>query len=224
MPYQNHQSVKDAIESLGVPHPEIHLILINGQPAGFDQGLEPNLRISVYPFFYQIDTSPLELANPVPYDALKFILDVHLGKLARYLRFAGFDAVLLPFLEDHEIVSEASRQNRIILTRDLGLLKIRKAKYGYWLRSQNPEKQFLEVMHHFRIRKSDFYPWKRCSLCNNLIQPIEKSLIESTLKPGTKARFSDFFQCEDCGKIYWRGSHFEKLDHWLTTIMNDLDQ
>jgi len=220
--YQDHQSVKDVIESLGVPHPEIQLILVNGQPAGFDHKLKPGIKISAYPFFHTIDVDSLNLANPKPYIYLKFILDVHLGKLARYLRFAGFDAILLPFLEDHEIVTEANRQDRIILTRDLGLLKIKSVTFGYWLRSQNPEKQFLEVVRHFNIRKSDFSPWKRCSLCNSIIHPIEKQDIESTLRPGTREHFHEFYQCENCGKVYWKGSHFERLDSWLHKIMNRL--
>jgi len=219
---QVHQTVKDAIEALGVPHPEIQLILINGQPAGFDAGLSPGNHVSVYPFYQRIDISSLELANDRPYEQLKFILDVHLGKLAKFLRFAGFDAILLPFLEDHEIVSEAIRQDRIILTRDIGLLKIRDVRYGYWLRSQHPEKQFLEVIHQFQIKRSDFAPWERCSICNNVIKPIGKYAVEGLLKPGTRKHFQEFYQCQNCGKVYWKGSHFERLNTWLQKIMDSI--
>lgn len=213
--FKGNPNIKDTIESVGVPHPEIQLILFNGEPVTFNKPMEQDARISVYPFFHNIDVSYVQLVNPKPYDELKFMLDVHLGKLAKYLRFAGFDCLLIPFLDDHGIVSEGTRDNRIILSRDIGLLKHKRVKYGYWLRSQMPEEQFKEVVQHFRIKEQDLNPCQRCTTCNGKIKSIEKYDIIEDLKPGTKKYFDEFFQCQNCGRIYWKGSHYKRMRQWL---------
>lgn len=220
--FQPEQTLKDAIEAMGVPHPEVHLILLNGEPASFSTHLQAQSRIAVYPFFFDLELPERMPVNARTHLKLRFMLDVHLGKLAKYLRFAGFDTLIFPNLTDREIVDIGARENRIILTRDIGLLKHKKVKYGYWLRSQNPEKQFYEVASHFRIKRKDLHPWKRCSICNSIIKPVEKPAIESGLQPGTKNHFNEFYQCSGCGRVYWKGSHYERLNKWMMETINNL--
>ena len=220
--FKNHQTLKDAIEAMGVPHPEVHMILVNGEPGSFTNPLINHSRISVFPFFHLLSGSADHPVNAHTHKTLHFILDVHLGKLSRYLRFAGFDTLLFPGMDDPEIVEESLKDQRIILTRDIGLLKHKKVKYGYWLRSQDPLEQFREVVHHFRISKEEITPWKRCSICNGTIVPVSKTSIEKELNPGTRRYFNQFYQCKNCGKIYWKGSHFDKLESWMKRTLESI--
>ena len=218
------QTLKDAIEAMGVPHPEVQMILQDDQPVSFRKALKSSVRIAVYPFFYKFDIPPNFLVNRETHQKLKFILDVHLGKLAKYLRFAGLDTLLFPSLNDNEIVQIGSRENRIILTRDIGVLKHRMVTFGYWLRSQDPKEQFWELIHHFRIGPEDFDPWTRCSICNGPIKKVPKQKIGAYLKPGTRQYFTEFFQCTGCGRVYWKGSHYQKLNAWIEKTIHDLSE
>ena len=218
--YKGKPSIKDAIEAIGIPHPEVQIILKDHEPSDFSSSLVNNSLISVFPFFSSLDIQSLQLANSHPYKHLRFILDVHLGKLAKFLRFAGLDSLIYPGLEDSEIADIGAREERILLTRDIGLLKHRKVQFGYWIRSQDPMEQFKEVALHFRISESDLKPLKRCSICNGKIMFVEKKQISEKLKPQTNKYYSEFFQCENCGHIYWKGSHYEKIQRWLNTTMS----
>ena len=218
--FKSNPNMKDAIEAIGIPHPEVQLILVEQNPVSLNSRLKNNCRVSVFPFFEKINIQPVELANTAPYKYLRFILDVHLGKLAKFLRFAGFDSLIFPNMNDNDIADLGAREERIVLTRDLGLLKHKKIQYGYWLRSQIPEEQFKEVAIHFQIKKSDLYPWQRCSICNGKIKAVEKRLIYKKLEFMTNKHYKDFFQCENCGHVYWKGSHFDKMQNRLNEAMN----
>lgn len=218
--FKGKPNIKDAIEAIGVPHPEVQIILQDQEPCDFNETVINNSYISVFPFFSSIDIQSMHLANSIPYKHLRFILDVHLGKLARFLRFAGFDSLIYPSLNDGEIADIGAREERILLTRDIGLLKHKKVQFGYWLRSQNPIEQFKEVALHFQISESDLDPWQRCSICNGKIIYVEKKQISEKLKPQTNKYYSEFFQCENCGHVYWKGGHYEKIKLWLSKTMD----
>lgn len=218
--FKGKPNIKDAIEAIGIPHPEVQLILQEQTPIAFDSSLKPNSQISVFPFFYNLDVQSIKLINIKPYKSLHFILDVHLGKLAKFLRFAGFDSLIFPNMDDNEIADIGARDERIVLTRDIGLLKHKKIKYGYWLRSQIPEEQFKEVSLQFKIEKSALNPWLRCSICNGKIISVEKKLISKNLELRTRKYYKEFYQCKNCGQIYWQGSHFKKMQDWLTEAMD----
>ncbi len=129
------RSVKDAIESAGVPHPEVDLILVDGESVGFDRVLRGGERVAVYPVFERLDIGPLVHLRPAPLRDPRFVLDSHLGKLARHLRLAGFDALWDKDYADEEIVRISLAEKRIILTRDIGLLKRGAVERGYFVRS-----------------------------------------------------------------------------------------
>lgn len=139
--YNGKPSIKDIIESMGVPHTEIDLILVNGKSVGFNYYPENRDDISVYPVFENIDIQELNHLRPKSLRETRFVLDVHLGKLARYLRLTGFDTLYNNSFEDREIVEISKDQKRIILTCDVGILKYNDVTHGLWIRERRPKEQ-----------------------------------------------------------------------------------
>lgn len=200
-------TVKDVIEAIGVPHVEIGKIRINGTLVSFSYRLQPNDVIEVLPF-ETAATSPSPLA---------FLLDVHLGKLARLLRLLGFNTHYQTDYDDARIVALSLEQNSVVLTRDVGLLKHKVLRYGYWLRSQNPEEQVKEVVSRFALWDS-IRPFSRCMACNGFIVKVEKETIQDTIPPGTRAYFQEFYRCGQCHKIYWKGTHYHKMLNFIERL------
>lgn len=203
-------AVKDAIEALGVPHPEVDVILANGSSVGFDYLLQVSDRVSVYPVFESLDISPLIRLRERPLRKTAFILDVHLGKLARLFRMLGFDTLYRNDYDDPEIIRVALKKRRIILTRDRGLLKNSLVTHGYWIRAQEPMEQAREVLERFDLF-SQIRPFKRCLACNGEIKKVPKEKVLDRLPPKTKTSYDDFRICSGCGKIYWQGSHYRAM-------------
>ncbi len=208
--YFNKASVKDIIESLGVPHTEIDLILVNGVSVDFNYIVKENDRISVYPVFESMDISGLQHLRAKPLRNPKFVLDVHLGKLARLMRLAGFDSIYKNDYDDDEIVKISTNQHRTILTRDTGLLKRKEITHGYFIRNIKAEKQLEEVINRFDLKKS-IKPFSRCLVCNTELQPVSKDKIIDRIPPKVKKHHSEFSICENCNKIYWKGTHYERM-------------
>lgn len=204
------RTIKDIIESLGVPHTEVDLILANQKPVQFGYHPEKDDFISVYPVFEAIDISNINLLRPKPLRETKFVLDVHLGTLAKYLRLFGFDTVYRNDLQDEEIINLSLTGQRIILTRDLFILKNGKVTHGYFVRETNPKKQLTEIVRRFDLQ-DQFNPFTRCLECNGIILKVPKPEIENELRENTRKAFQEFCQCEVCKKIYWKGSHYEKM-------------
>jgi uncharacterized protein len=218
--FNGNPSIKDAIEAQNVPHTEVDLILVNGNPVDFGYKLLGGDRVSVYPVFESFDIGRLKGTKVKPLRETKFILDVHLGKLAKLLRMTGFDTLYHNNLEDKEIIELALAQNRIILTRDRGILKNSFVRKGYYIRSQKPEEQLKEVMSRFQLQSSTKF-LSRCITCNGEIGKVKKKDIEQKLKPGTSKYFDRFFQCTGCGRIYWEGSHYDRmLDYYKNLKLN----
>jgi len=208
--FNGHPAVKDSIEALGVPHSEVELIVVNSQSVGFSYQLQNNDRVAVYPVFESLDITPLVRLRESPLRDPCFILDVHLGKLARLLRMLGFDALYRNDYDDQEIIAIAVREKRIILTRDLGLLKNGAVTHGYRVRSTNPEEQIREIVNRLQLHTA-IRLFSRCMNCNGLVQPVEKKVIEDRLPPRTARFYQQFFQCSQCNNIYWQGSHYFKM-------------
>lgn len=153
-------------------------------------------------------------------DPIKFILDVHLGKLARWLRMLGFDALYRNDYDDPEIVAIARREARTILTRDLGIMKRRAVIHGYHVQSTTPQEQLQEVMARYALR-DQIRPFHRCIVCNGLLQEVKKAAVIDQLEPKTIEYYHEFFQCEACCKVYWRGSHFERMATFIDALLSD---
>lgn len=207
-------SIKDLIESFGVPHTEIDVILVNGRSVDFNYIVQNQDYISVYPVFESFDVSELIRLRPKPLRNPCFILDVHLGKLAKYLRLLGFDVVYENNLTDEIIIERSEKEHRIVLTRDIGILKNKKITHGHWMHNTNPEKQVMEILNQFHLF-SLCHPFTRCLACNGLLKEIEKSKILNQIPLLTKHYYEFFKQCQSCQKIYWEGSHYNKLKNWI---------
>lgn len=214
-------SVKDAIEALGVPHTEVALIHINGQLRGFESLLQDGDEIDVYPAFTHL--VPDQLSNPfanIPPDPIRFIADIHLGKVAARLRMLGFDTAYGE--ESDEVLAARSRtEDRIILTRDIGLLKRGQVQYGYYVRATKPEAQILEILQRFRLLDS-IQPFRRCSRCNGLIQPVSKPVVQALVPPAIYQDQDAFHQCQSCSQVYWKGSHYDRLVEWVFKLEDRL--
>lgn len=215
-------SVKDAIEAIGIPHVEIDLILINGISVDFSCKLNHEDQISVYPVFEALDITPLVRLRDRPLRETRFILDVHLGKLAKYLRLCGFDTFYRKNLNDFEIIELSILEKRIILTRDVGLLKNKKVTHGYWIRSQYLTEQLREVFKRFDLSRQ-ILPFTRCMECNGLLTPVSKNDIIDRLHPATIKFYNYFLMCRDCNRIYWEGSHFESMNKFIDRLIKDVN-
>ncbi|MGZ3742350.1 MAG: Mut7-C RNAse domain-containing protein [Pseudobdellovibrionaceae bacterium] len=220
--FQN-STVKDTIESLGVPHPEVDLLLINGESMSFDTLLKDGDHVSVYPMFMNLDISSVSRLRPQPLikmteRPLKFVVDVNLGKLAHFLRMLGFDVTFHRKLEsDAELAFISRHENRVLLTRDVGLLKRKNVDFGYYVRSHLPKEQTLEVLRRFNLINF-IRLCSRCLECNVPIQSIDKDQVLSQLPPLVAKFYSKFYVCPHCHKIYWEGTHFkhmrESVEQW----------
>lgn len=216
--FTEHPAVKDSIEALGVPHTEVDLILVNGQSVDFAYRLQAGDRVAVYPVFESFDISPIIRLRPQPLRHTAFILDVHLGTLARLLRLLGFDALYRNDYADPEIIRLALADHRIILTRDRRLLQAKIVTHGYWLRSMVPEEQAREVLKRFDLA-GQVRLALRCPHCNGALRSVPKEDILARLEPLTRRHYEEFQLCSACGQIYWQGSHFQRLSGKLERIL-----
>lgn len=155
-------------------------------------------------------------------DRIKFTLDVHLGKLAKLLRLCGFDSYFDRDYDDQEIIRFSESANRIILTRDKQLLKSRDVTAGYCVRSQDPDEQLREVLQHFDL-KDKVNPFSRCMECNSLLENVLKEKITEYLLPGTKVYYQNFKKCPGCARIYWEGSHYERMRKYITSVIKTVN-
>lgn len=208
--FEGSPSVKDLIEALGVPHPEVDLILVNGESVGFAHQVRDGDRISVYPVFESLDITPLARVRSRPLRETRFVLDVHLGRLAAHLRLLGFDTLYRNDFPDSELAEISSSQGRILLTRDRGLLKRSQVTHGYCLRESDPRCQVVEVLRRFDLFRA-IAPFQRCLRCNGLLQPVDKEAICDRLPPRTQRYQDEFYVCPACDRVYWKGSHYERL-------------
>jgi hypothetical protein len=207
--FDRRTSVKDMIESFGVPHTEVEIILVNGRSVDFSHIVQDAERISVYPMFEGLDVSPLLRLRPAPLRIPRFVLDTNLGRLARYLRLLGFDCLYRNDYDDRTIAGIADRERRTVLTRDRALLQHRIITRGYFVRAVRPREQVGEVLARFDLYRL-IKPFSRCTRCNGELRTVDKAAIIERLEPKTRKYFHVFRICGDCGQIYWQGSHHDR--------------
>jgi len=215
--YIDRASVKDVIESLGIPHTEVDLILANKKSVGFNYLINDGDDISVYPVFESLDITNVQYLRPKPLREPKFIADVHLGKLTRYLRMVGFDVLYKIDFDDDEIVSLSLTEKRTILTRDRGILKRSEVSHGYWIRSTKVKEQVIGVVNRFDLQKQ-INEFTRCIECNTMLESISKNEIINELPPKVSASQRSFSLCPSCKKIYWKGTHHQKMLSFIQSV------
>jgi uncharacterized protein len=214
-------SLKDAIEAFGVPHTEVGLILANGETAAFSRLLRDGDSISVYPVFRSLDLTPLALLHLRPEGEMQFVLDTHLGKLAAHLRMLGFDTFYRNDCPDEELAHISATEQRILLSRDRGLLRRSIVTRGYLVRAAEPREQLIEVCRRFNLY-GFIAPFRRCLDCNSLLQVVPKDLIRDRLPPETRKHYDEFHICPGCNRIYWKGSHYQRMVGLIESIIDSM--
>ena len=210
-------SVKDLIESVGVPHTEVDLILVNGESVDFSYRLKGNDRVSVYPVFESMDIRSLLRVRPEPLRETKFVVDIHLGRLAAYLRMLGFDTYYQNNSADEELARISSQEGRILLTRDRGLLKRSLVTHGYCIRETHPRRQLSEILRRFDLFSSA-RPFRRCMKCNASLAPASRQLVGDQVPPASRDKHEDFQLCPQCNRVYWKGSHYQRMLQFIDRI------
>ncbi len=207
VPIGEPRSVKDLLESVGVPHPEIDVVVVNGDVVGFDRTVRGGDRVAAYPPWHAVDVgSPVRRPRPAP----RFVLDVHLGTLARRLGVLGLDVDYATDRDDAALARIADEHGRILLTRDRQLLMRREIVHGYCPRSDDPDEQVLEVVRRF-VTADDLAPFTRCPRCNHELVEVPKQQVLDRIGPHTRATQDDFRTCPGCDRVFWPGSHVEAL-------------
>jgi uncharacterized protein with PIN domain len=214
---QEKTSVKDAIEACGVPHPEVDLIVAKAASISFSHHLISDEEIDVYPVPAPPELFPGERLQQR--GVTRFVADGHLGKLARDLRLLGIDVLYDNRAADAQLLITATTDDRALLTRDRRLLMHRILRHGYCPRSHDPDEQIIEVIRRFDLAGL-CAPFTRCLDCNASLERVEKAAVFERLEPLTKIYYQDFRRCSGCGKIYWPGSHFGKLQARIERIRN----
>jgi len=210
-------AIKDAIEALGIPHTEVDLIFVAGESVGFDHRLQDGNPVAVYPLGLGPSQPFLRHLTPAAPAPPAFILDVHLGKLARRLRLLGFDCRYRNDYPDPEIIRLALAEQRVILTRDRGILKQGVVRLGLLLDSPRPDQQVRQVLERFHLR-NEIRPFRRCPLCNGLLEPVDRDQVLHRLLPNTARSARRFRRCRECDKLYWQGAHHARLLAWVTAL------
>jgi hypothetical protein len=213
-------TVKDRIESLNVPHPEVELLVVNGESVGFDYQVQDGDTVNAYPSFDAVDVpDKVRLIPPYP-GKPRFILDTHLGKLAAYLRMMGFDTLYENDYADDVLAQVSHDEDRILLTRDIGVLKRGLVTYGYFVRNTNPQRRLQEISQRYNLA-DHAQPFTYCMRCNGRLIGVDKMRIREKVSDDTFQAFDEFHQCQACGQIYWKGSHYEKMERLVAQVMDD---
>jgi uncharacterized protein with PIN domain len=213
-------AVKDVVESLGAPHTEVGRIVVRGAEGGdgrdvdFSHIVAPGQEVEVWPVVPPLDVTRPSLLRPDPLPAVRFLVDATCGRLARLLRLVGQDAAYDRAWDDAAVAEMAADEGRIVLTMDRALLKRSKVAFGKLVRAHDPQEQLGEALRHFGVR-GPFPAFSRCLECNAPLTPVEKAAILHRLQPLTRKYFETFHRCPACDRIYWPGSHHDRMQEWL---------
>jgi uncharacterized protein len=203
-------SLKDTIEALGVPHPEVDVILVGGRPASFEAALVDGNEVEVIPSGIRPDVDPAFRLSPEPQVVARFVLDGHLGGLAAILRMLGFDTWWDKEADDENLATRSAAEDRTLLTRDRGLLKRGIVRRGRFVRALHPMEQGREIVERFDLREQA-RPFTRCLRCNALLEPAHKAQIAHAVPRGVHERHAEFSACPGCGRVYWAGTHHTRM-------------
>lgn len=213
-PFDDKPSIKNVIEALGLPHVEVATILANDQVVNLDYTLNHQDQLQVFGYPQAAPFYPL-YSGTKP----RFVLDVHLGGLARYLRLCNFDCWYSTTDQGDERLAEISaEENRVFLTRDLGALKRSIVRYGHWIRHTEVLAQWQEIINTYQLQQS-IELGKRCVKCNAAIEPVQKALIAAQVPAKVLALHEQFTQCTQCRQVYWQGSHYERVQAALDSML-----
>ena len=198
-------SLGHLVQSLGVPLIEVGRLLVNGEPAlpGYRPASGDVVKVD-------------PVRRPQRPEPTRFVLDVHLGTLARRLRLAGMNTAYANDADDDALIEQANASQRVLLTQDRGLLCRRKLWLGAYVRGACPDDQFRDVLDRFA---PPLAPWTRCPACNGHLSPAAKGSVDSLLQPGSRRTYQAFSRCQSCGQVYWRGAHSKRLEQIIDSAV-----
>ena len=214
-------TVKDVIESLRVPPAQVDLILVNGASVGFTCPLEGGERISVYPVFESLDIRPCRNLGPNPLRHLRFVTDIHLGRLTRYLRLFGFDTLYYNDFNARGLIEVSVREARVLLTRNSRLLKHKVITRGILIRDVDPRSQLKSILQRLDLH-AEARPFSRCLCCNGHVRPISKQEVAHRHPSSIRAGYPAFFSCSSCNRVYWKGTHFKRMSRFVQEMLEGL--
>lgn len=209
-PLLRRASIKDIIESMGVPHTEVGRILIDREPVGFDFIPSDNHKCRIEPIQSPYDVLNPSRLRPRPLMDHRFIADVNVGKLALLLRIVGLDTAFDSHFTDDDVADAAVSESRIVLSKDTALLKRKQIVFGRYVRAVYPDDQLREVIDFFGLQRR-LSAFSRCVRCNSPLVGVEKNDVIHRLEPKTRKYFFRFKMCRTCDRIYWKGSHHQHM-------------
>ncbi|WP_405535435.1 Mut7-C ubiquitin/RNAse domain-containing protein [Streptomyces sp. NBC_00075] len=203
-------SLGHVVESLGVPLTEAGRLLVDGR----------EMPVSHVPVAGEtVEVAAVVRPQRVPGAPLRFLLDVHLGTLARRLRLLGVDAAYeSEDIGDPALAAQSAAERRVLLSRDRGLLRRRELWAGAYVYSDRPDDQLRDVLDRFAPA---LVPWTRCTACNGRLERADKETVGERLEHGTRRTYDVFAQCVDCERLYWRGAHHARLEAIVAGAMRE---
>lgn len=216
--FKGKRSIEDIAEALGVPHTKIDLILVNGKSVDFKYILQNKDRVSVYPVFESLNITDVTLLRKIPLRQHKFIADINLGNIVKYMRLLGFDLYYDSLLSTRRIIDISKREDRVILTQNRKLLKFKDVTRGIFIRSGTTTEQIRRIIDYLDIRDK-IKPFSRCLRCNTVLNSVPKEKILDKIPPRAKELCDEYVQCQSCDKIFWKGTPFIKMKKIVTQIL-----
>jgi uncharacterized protein with PIN domain len=219
-PLSRRASIKDIIEAVGVPHTEVCRLEYRGAEISFQYIPSGGEKIRVVPFDIRNNWRTPSVLRPEPFAGPRFLVDKTALKLARDLRMLGIDTEIVRQQNIKETVKRANLDERVVLTRNRNLLKISDLHFGQLLRSEDHREQLLEVEVRYEL-STMADPLTRCMVCNEILHFVEKEAIEHRLEPLTRKYYATFKECGSCRRIYWRGSHHDRMTRLFDFLQVD---
>jgi hypothetical protein len=213
-------TVRASLMLLDVPESDVDLVLVNGVSVDLSHAVREGDKVSIYPVFESFDISSAERIRSHPLRHPRFVLDVHLGKLAYHLRMLGFDTLYRNDYDDTELLTISTTEGRALLTRDRKLFEDPAVTRGCCVKGKDPREQLLEVLRRFDLFES-IHPFIRCLLCNSLLEPVSKEAVLHRLPEKVKELFNEFQLCPTCDRVYWKGSHYERMESFIEEVMKE---
>lgn len=196
------ETVAHLLQVIGVPVTEVGDVRVDGWTVGRERLRGTHLERHA---FLQVAPRP----RPQPHPG-RFLLDVHLGALARRMRLLGLDTAYDAGADDQLLAARSAAEHRVLLTRDRGLLFRSLVPDGALIRFDDVDQQLDDVLDRF---SPTLAPWTRCLRCGAPLAEVAAQDVAAEVEPGTRRTYSSFSRCTGCGQVYWRGAHSRRLEH-----------
>jgi len=157
---------------------------------------------------------------------LRFIADGMLGKLTRWLRMLGHDVSYFRSADDEKLVEMVKSEKRVLLTRDLKLYQqaVTRGMEAVLVEATDEAGKLADLARRFGFKLEIDFSVSRCPKCNARIKAVSKEVVADQIPESTSIYYNDFWKCPGCGKVYWRGAHWKRIDETLEEAKSKLGQ